>query len=74
MFAPRTPNDARRNTGKGIPYFAPACAFSSIGTSTIRFPSSTVPIACFQSIPFAISPDASRYVVISMHIENHSAM
>jgi hypothetical protein len=73
-FAPRTPNDARSNTGNGIPYFAPACAFSNSGINTIRLPSSTVPIACFQSIPFAISPDANRYVVISMHIENHSAV
>ena len=59
-FAPRTPNGARRNTGNGMPYFAPACAFSSMGTSTIRLPSSTVPSACFQSMPLAISPDASR--------------
>ena len=58
-FAPRTPNDARTYTGKGIPYFVPACAFNSMGTSTIRFPSRIVPIACFQLMPPAISPDAS---------------
>ena len=60
MLAPRTPNDARRNTGNGMPYFAPACAFSSKGTKTIRLPSSTVPSACFQSMPLAMSPDARR--------------
>ena len=37
-FAPRTPNEARANTGKGIPYFAPGCEFSSIGASTITLP------------------------------------
>ena len=41
-LAPRTPNDARTRTGNGIPYFAPACALSSIGTSTIRLPSRMV--------------------------------
>ena len=59
MFAPRTPNDARTSTGNGMPYFVPACALSSIGTRTIRFPSRIVPTACHQFIPPAIRPDAS---------------
>ena len=58
-FAPRTPNEARTNTGNGMPYFVPACALSSIGTSTIRLPSRMVPMACHQFIPPAIRPDAS---------------
>ncbi len=58
-FAPRTPNDARTSTGNGMPYFAPACAFSSMGTSTIRLPSRMVRIACHQLMPPAINPEAS---------------
>ncbi len=58
-FAPRTPNEARTKTGNGMPYFAPAWAFSSIGISTITFPSRMVPIACFQLMPPAINPEAS---------------
>jgi hypothetical protein len=58
-FAPSTPNGARTSTGNGMPYLAPACAFSSIGTSTIRLPSRMVPIACHQFMPPAISPEAS---------------
>ena len=51
-FAPRTPNEARTNTGKGMPYFfAPACALRSMGTRTIRFPNRIVPTACHQLIP-----------------------
>ncbi len=59
MLAPRTPNEARTNTGKGMPYFAPACAFSSMGMSTIRLPSRMVPMACHQLMPPAMSPEAS---------------
>ncbi len=74
IFAPRSPKLARTNTGNGMPYFAPACAFSSIGISTIRLPSRIVPTACFQFIPPAINADANMYVVTSIDIENHSAM
>jgi len=56
---PRTPNEARTNTGNGMPYLAPAWALSSIGTSTIRLPSRMVPMACFQLMPPAIRPEAS---------------
>ena len=59
-FAPSTPNAERANTGKGIPYSAPACAFSSIGTSTSTLPRNTVKIACFQLMPPAIIELASR--------------
>ena len=48
--------------------------FSSIGMSTIRFPIRIVKIACFQSMPPAISDEASMYVVTSIDMENHSAM
>ena len=58
-LAPRTPNGARTSTGNGMPYFAPACAFSSMGTSTMRLPNRMVPTACHQFIPPAIRPEAS---------------
>src|SRR5580700_8065694 len=73
-FAPRVPKLARTNTGNGIPYFAPAWAFRSIGTSTIRFPRRIVKIACFQFMPPAISEEASMYVVTSIDMENQRAM
>ncbi len=62
IFAPRTPNDARTRTGNGMPYFVPACAFSSIGINTIRFPRKIVVTAWAQLMPPAINPDASMYV------------
>jgi hypothetical protein len=73
MFAPRTPNEARTSTGNGIPYLVPACAFSTIGTSTMMLPSRIVKIACFQLIPPAINPDASMYVGMHTAIDTHSA-
>ena len=71
-FAPRTPNDARTNTGNGMPYLAPACALSSMGISTIRLPSKMVPTACHQLIPPAINPDASMYVGMHTLMATHS--
>jgi hypothetical protein len=59
IFAPNTPNEERAKTGNGIPYCAPACAFSSIGMSTSTLPRKTVKSACFQFIPPAIMPLAS---------------
>jgi hypothetical protein len=61
-FDPSVPNDARASTGNGIPYFVPACAFKTIGISTIQFPNVTVRRACHQFIPPAISPLAIMYV------------
>jgi len=58
-FAPRTPKLARTKTGNGMPYFAPAWALSSIGTSTIRLPKRIVQMACSQLMPSAIRPLAS---------------
>ena len=58
-FAPRRPKDDRQRTGKGIPYLVPACAFSTIGISTIRFPRKMVNTACHQFMPSLISDDAS---------------
>ena len=45
-----------------------------MGTHTITLPSRMVRIACFQSMPPAISDDASMYVVTSIDMLNHSAM
>jgi len=61
-FAPSTPNDARANTGKGIPYLAPAWALRSIGARTRTLPRKTVKMAWRQLIPPAIMPLASMYV------------
>ena len=38
-------------TGKGIPYFAPACPFKIIGINTIVLPKKIVSIACHQFMP-----------------------
>jgi len=72
MFVPRVPKLARTNTGNGMPYFAPACAFNIIGIRTIKLPSRIVPTACFQFIPPAISDGASVDVVTSIDMENQS--
>lgn len=58
---------------KGIPYFVPACAFSTIGTKTIALPRKTVKIACHQFIPPSMSEDASMYVGTHAAIEIQSA-
>ncbi len=50
-FAPVTPNDARANTGNGMPYRVPAWAFRIIGSSTMTLPSATHASACRQLIP-----------------------
>src|ERR1700722_7587978 len=59
IFAPSAPKLARTNTGKGMPYFAPACALSSMGTSTMTLPKRMVNSDCFQSMPPAMSEEAS---------------
>ena len=59
MFAPRTPKLARQRTGKEIPYFVPACALRTIGTSTMTFPRKIVNTACHQFMPPSTSPAAS---------------
>src|ERR1700740_862718 len=71
-FAPRTPNEARTNTGKGIPYFVPACAFKIIGINTIRLPSRIVAMAWYQFMTPAIRPDASIYVGMHTLMATHS--
>src|SRR5205823_1100933 len=58
-FDPNAPYAARANTGNGMPYFVPGCELSRIGMRTIVLPSRIVTSACFQSMPDAISPDAS---------------
>ncbi len=72
-FAPSTPNEARAKTGKGIPYFAPACALSSMGARTRTLPRNTVKIAWRQLIPPAIMPLASMYVGMLTLMAIHSA-
>ena len=59
MFAPLVPKLALTKTGKGIPYFAPACPFNIIGTNTMQLPRKIVSIACHQFIPPPIKELAS---------------
>src|SRR5262245_2560116 len=56
-----------------MPYFVPACAFSTIGMRTITLPRKIVTTACFQSIPWSISPEASMYVGMHAAMLIHSA-
>src|SRR5687768_9643606 len=72
-FAPSMPNAGRQYTGKGMPYFVPACALSTMGTSTIVLPRKMVTTACHQLIPSAMSDDASMYVGTHADIEIHNA-
>ena len=48
-----------RRRGRECRTWRPACAFKSMGTSTIRLPSRMVKSACFQFMPPAISEEAS---------------
>src|SRR4051812_29400059 len=73
MLAPAVPNEARQNTGNGMPYLVPACAFRIIGTTTIALPKKIVSTACHQFIPPPISDDASMYVGMQADIETQSA-
>ena len=72
-LAPRTPKLARQSTGNEMPYLVPACAFSTIGTSTMLLPRRMVTIACHQFIPCCMRPEASVYVVITTLIPIQSA-
>src|SRR2546426_3097278 len=72
-FAPSVPNDARANTGNGMPYFVPACALRIIGMSTMLLPSAIVPIACHTLMPCEIKLEASVYVVMHTAIPTQSA-
>ena len=58
-LAPRTPKLARHSTGNETPYFVPACAFSTIGTSTTTLPRRIVASACHHAMPCCIRPEAS---------------
>src|SRR5215471_91969 len=60
-FAPRTPKEARTNTGNGIPYRAPAWALSNIGMSTIMLPSRIVPTAGNESRGQHVGRDADAH-------------
>ena len=73
MLAPLIPKLARAKTGKGIPYFAPACPLSNIGMSTITFPRKMVRIACHQFMPFEISELAIWYVGMQRLMLIHNA-
>ncbi|GAA3211262.1 hypothetical protein GCM10020256_09890 [Streptomyces thermocoprophilus] len=72
-LAPRTPKEARANTGKGMPYLGPACPVSSIGTSTITLARAMVNTACFQSMPTAISPEARVQEAVLWAMPTHRA-
>jgi hypothetical protein len=54
IFAPIGPKDDRSSTGKGMPYFAPACPTSTIGISTMALATRIVSTACDQFIPAPI--------------------
>ena len=56
-----------------MPYFAPACALSSIGSSTIVLPRKMVSIAWRHDMPESISPEASMYVGMHTDMPIHSA-
>jgi hypothetical protein len=58
-FEPFTPNEARANTGNGMPYFVPAWALRIIGIRTMEFPSMIVSTACHQLMPCLIKLDAN---------------
>jgi hypothetical protein len=73
MCAPLTPNEARANTGNGMPYLVPACPDSAIGTSTITLPSSTVSMACCQLMPPSTSVAAIMYEGMLMAMPTHRA-
>src|SRR2546428_6486480 len=72
-FEPSTPNDARANTGNGMPYFVPACALRIIGTSTIVLPIAMVRIACHQLMPCEMRLEARVYVVMHTAMPTHNA-
>ncbi len=58
-FAPSVPKLARQNTGNGMPYFVPAWALSTMGSSTMRLPRKMVSTACDQFMPPPMSELAS---------------
>ena len=62
MLAPFVPKLALTKTGKGIPYFAPACPFNIIGIKTMQLPRKMVSIACHQFMPPPINELANMYV------------
>jgi hypothetical protein len=67
------PNDERTSTAYGMPCLAPAWPINSIGTSTIRLPSSTVNTACHGDIPSSVNPAASMYDAMFITMPTHSA-
>ncbi len=72
-FAPCVPNEVRTSTAYGMPCLAPAWPISSIGTSTMALPSSTVTTACHGDMPCSVSPAASMYDAIFITMPTHSA-
>src|SRR3974390_675998 len=73
-LAPMTPNDARANTGNGMPYFVPAWLFASMGISTTMLAIMIVRIAWYQAIPRAIRPAARVHVATLWAMPIHRAM
>ena len=72
-FAPMTPNEARANTGNGIPYLVPAWLFASIGKRTMMFASMIVMMAWYQAMPSATRPAASVQVATLWAMPTHRA-
>src|SRR5687768_1937971 len=56
-----------------MPYFVPAWALRTIGTSTIALPRKTVRTACHQLIPPSMRLDASMYVGMQADMLTHRA-
>src|SRR5437660_281206 len=56
-----------------MPYFVPAWALRTIGTSTMRLASRTVRTACHQLMPPAIRAEASVYVGMQAARATHRA-
>ena len=50
----------------------PACAFRTIGTSTMTLARKMIPIACHQFMPSAMSDEPCMYVVTHADMEIHS--
>ena len=55
-----------------MPYFVPAWALSTIGTSTMTLPRKIVSTACHQFMPPSIRPEASMYVGMQADMLIHS--
>ena len=76
MLAPNNPKLDLRNTGKGIPYLAPAKESRTMGSRTMALPKKMVKTDVAQSKPAAIILAASIQVgtqtLMPTHMEKYS--